>query len=318
MAGTELFYEEGGKRQDKDIHDGIIADGDKAVADKVSRAFLKKKGWSDERIDKFMSPKPAATRRANRVPRKRAGDFDESEHPRDEGGKFTDKGGDEGGAGGSASGGTAAGAKSSKSSTTATASSSQKGSSGKGDTDQPHEGPGAGMDNEAWRDEISAQFPGLRDYSIDAPSTYNYNCAAWAMGDTARWWWPGAKTGNQFWPEGVYSEHSRALESFDDLFVNNLGATAIEAELDEDGLPKQMKPEDAALENGFVKIALMGFGQRATHLVRQESDGSWSSKLGANPRITHDLFEMEEGQYGNVIKIYKMPADTWKTIKDMT
>ena len=57
MAGTELYYDEGGKRQDAAIHDEIIAEGDKAAADKASRAFLKKKGWSDERIDAFYSAK---------------------------------------------------------------------------------------------------------------------------------------------------------------------------------------------------------------------------------------------------------------------
>lgn len=57
MAGTELFYEEGGKRKDAALHDEIIADGDKAAGDKASRAFLKRKGWSDERIEAFYSPR---------------------------------------------------------------------------------------------------------------------------------------------------------------------------------------------------------------------------------------------------------------------
>jgi hypothetical protein len=57
MAGTELFYDEAGERKDAALHDVIIADGDKAAADKASRAFLKKKGWSDERINAFYSAK---------------------------------------------------------------------------------------------------------------------------------------------------------------------------------------------------------------------------------------------------------------------
>ena len=40
-------------------------------------------------------------------------------------------------------------------------------------------------------------FPRLTDHNhrIISPSSVDYNCVAWAAGDTARWWQPGL-----YWP----------------------------------------------------------------------------------------------------------------------
>lgn len=40
--------------------------------------------------------------------------------------------------------------------------------------------------------EIESSFPKLQTaaYHITSPATRDYNCIAWAAGDSRRWWWP--------------------------------------------------------------------------------------------------------------------------------
>ena len=39
---------------------------------------------------------------------------------------------------------------------------------------------------------IEAAFPALvgTGYFVTSPATPEYNCIAWAAGETDRWWWP--------------------------------------------------------------------------------------------------------------------------------
>jgi hypothetical protein len=54
------------------------------------------------------------------------------------------------------------------------------------------------------REEIERHFPRRAhdDYSITSADTTDYNCSAWATGDTEAWWWPDIQN-IYFWPEDV-------------------------------------------------------------------------------------------------------------------
>jgi len=52
MSGSrEFYYEEDGKRQDRDLHGPILEDGDAISAFGATYDLLKGKGWTDERIE---------------------------------------------------------------------------------------------------------------------------------------------------------------------------------------------------------------------------------------------------------------------------
>jgi len=63
------------------------------------------------------------------------------------------------------------------------------------------------------RQEIEASFPSLRNsgYSITSPATVEYNCIAWASGDTRAWWWPDPMN-LYYWPPTIPRENT--LEAF--------------------------------------------------------------------------------------------------------
>ena len=50
----EFFYRDGPFRADAALHNSILDEGDHEAAEAVTRKRLKKRGWSDEKIDSFM------------------------------------------------------------------------------------------------------------------------------------------------------------------------------------------------------------------------------------------------------------------------
>lgn len=63
-------------------------------------------------------------------------------------------------------------------------------------------------------------------------------------------------------------------------------------------------------EEGFEKIAIFGLGDdEPTHLCRQISAGLWTSKLGANLDISHELHAVEGAFYGIPRVFMKRPKD---------
>ncbi|MBU2521028.1 MAG: hypothetical protein KKD50_02235, partial [Proteobacteria bacterium] len=52
--------------------------------------------------------------------------------------------------------------------------------------------------------DIEKSFPKLQDggYRITSLDTVDYNCIAWAAGDTEAWWWPDPLN-MYYWPIGV-------------------------------------------------------------------------------------------------------------------
>lgn len=136
-------------------------------------------------------------------------------------------------------------------------------------------------------EEWGAFFPRLsRDnYAVTSPATDRYNCVAWAAGYSDRWWWPA---GFNYWPAS--SPRDVSLEAFQAAFVS-LGYASC---------------ADGVFTEGFEKIAI--FAKRIdsrlvpTHVARQLSDGSWTSKLGPDRDIVHQ--ELED----LVSDVYGMPV----------
>lgn len=107
-----------------------------------------------------------------------------------------------------------------------------------------------------------------------SPSTPIYNCIAWAASDTNNWWWP---TLNGFWPANVPRELT--LEAFE-LAYNTLGYSRCDNE---------------NLESGYEKIAIyVDNNNIPQHAARQLQNGTWTSKLGKNIDVEHDLHELRQ------------------------
>src|SRR5262249_53580759 len=135
-------------------------------------------------------------------------------------------------------------------------------------------------------------FPGLArgGYLVTSARDPDYNCIAWAVGDTHNWWWPSEDIAREYWPPGVPRERSQT--AFAAAFAS-LGYTVCESE---------------ELESGHEKIALFADAEgRPTHAARQVSSGCWSSKLGKLEDIQHELRDLEGELYGTVVLIMKRP-----------
>ena len=151
------------------------------------------------------------------------------------------------------------------------------------------------MTLEPWKE---ASFPdlGRSDYKVTSDESPEYNCIAWAAGDTSRWWWPISP---YYWPPEVPMEES--LESFQIVF-ESMG---------------YLECGTSALEQGYTKIAIYvnNVGE-PTHAARQLDDGNWTSKLGTWEDIEHDSLQTLEGSaslYGTVALILRRPRTITST-----
>jgi hypothetical protein len=147
---------------------------------------------------------------------------------------------------------------------------------------------------------IESVFPACATagYVESSPATSDYNCFAWAAGQTDAPWWPTVAPGN-YWPLKVPPKIE--LETFIQAF-QTLGYAVC---------------EDAALEPGYEKIAFYASGDGIpTHAARQLPDGRWTSKLGRYKDIVHAtlaaLESCSEGpsDYGRVVKLMKRHRGT--------
>jgi hypothetical protein len=119
-----------------------------------------------------------------------------------------------------------------------------------------------------------------KNYRETSPSTWSYNCIAWAAGSTDAWWWPAP---GRFWPPGV--EREETLAAFLEAFAT-LG---------------YIPCESAELEKDFEKVAIYAVGELPAHAARQMGDGRWTSKLGPNIDIEHETLDaLAGGTYGEV------------------
>ena len=126
-----------------------------------------------------------------------------------------------------------------------------------------------GVTPDEW--ELTAFFPGLRDadFRITSPTDPVYNCVAWAAGLTTEWWQPNYPDG--VWPNGV------ALEGTASAVMHALATVGYEL------------CENGHLEEGVEKAAIFSEGERFKHVARQLPSGLWTSKLGRQWDIEHEL-----------------------------
>lgn len=119
---------------------------------------------------------------------------------------------------------------------------------------------------------IESDFPRLLEtgaYEHRSPENLNYNCIAFAAGETHRFWWPGGYPGT-FWPQGV--AHEETIDAFVSAF-ESIGYSVCP-----DGRP----------EPGFEKVVLFAKNGVPEHAARQEVGTTmWLSKLGESYDIAH-------------------------------
>jgi hypothetical protein len=135
----------------------------------------------------------------------------------------------------------------------------------------------------------SDDFPRLtrENHRITSPADPEYNCIAWSVGDTTRWYQPG-----RFWPIPA---------SADDAGLGVLEQMFLAMGYRDCGC-------DDSLEPGFEKVALYGYGLYYTHAARQLPSGKWTSKLGPQQDIEHDTpHDVSGPAYGEVAQVMKRP-----------
>ncbi len=66
---------------------------------------------------------------------------------------------------------------------------------------------------------------------------------------------------------------------------------------------------DGSFEVGFEKVAIFAKNGVPTHAARQIDEHCWTSKLGGNVDIEHELKSIEGATYGNVVRYLKRKVD---------
>jgi hypothetical protein len=132
--------------------------------------------------------------------------------------------------------------------------------------------------------ELERDWPGLAQtqYRVTSKHTGDYNCLAWAIEETDRWWSPLPED-DYYWPEGVPREVS--VDAFVKAYETlGFGVCA-----------------DGDLEDGVEKLAIYATSDgRPQHMARQLSSGLWTSKLGRLEDIEHELEGLNGALYGTV------------------
>jgi len=136
-------------------------------------------------------------------------------------------------------------------------------------------------------------FPRLQagNFRVTSPPDREYNCIAWAAGDTHIWWWPTGDPRKTHWPTAA--PRLLTLAAFRDAFAS-LGYSVCESE---------------ELEPNFEKVALFTDLPNGipTHAARQLPNGRWTSKLGYSEDIEHELRDVEGTIYGTAVLFMKRP-----------
>jgi hypothetical protein len=134
-------------------------------------------------------------------------------------------------------------------------------------------------------------FPRLKpsNHRVTSPVSPDYNCVAWAVGETEHWWQPG-----EYWPFQVP--------------VNAASVSDLIAALELLGFTRC---NDSTFEPNSNKIAVYASGDYFTHVARQLRNGKWTSKLGHEEDIEHDFPEhLAEGVYGQIACYIRKPTST--------
>ena len=148
--------------------------------------------------------------------------------------------------------------------------------------------------------DITLRLPGLESsfYEVTSDATDHYNCVAWALGEDDRWW--SHELGDDyFWPEEApRRESADAYRAMFALF--GFGAC-----------------ERGGLERGVEKIAIFADEGLFTHVARQLPSGRWTSKLGTDCDIEHELEALVSHRspsalyrYGDIVAFMRRPHRT--------
>ena len=153
------------------------------------------------------------------------------------------------------------------------------------------------MEQDLVRRRLEIALPGLedQDYEVTSPVDDTYNCVAWALDDDTQRWDPyDAQKG--FWPPGLPRDD--LLETFIALFELH-GFDVCESE---------------ELESDYEKIAIFAVDEYFTHVARQLLDRRWTSKLGNDVDIEHQLHDLirrespfPQYRYGAVAALLRRP-----------
>lgn len=128
--------------------------------------------------------------------------------------------------------------------------------------------------NKKYMYEINFPFLVGTDWKITSPRDPNYNCIAWAANDKNRFWWPDADL-HAYWPDGVPREETP------ESFIKAYETVGYEL------------CDNYNIEVGYEKIAIyIGKDGKPKHAARQLNNGKWTSKLGPQHDIEHDLFSL--------------------------
>ena len=137
--------------------------------------------------------------------------------------------------------------------------------------------------------ELFKSFPRLRNsrFHVCSPETPEYNCIAWAIGRSDLLMWPNKQSS---WPP--LCPYEETIEAFRTAF-RTLGYEPC---------------DDEQYEQGFEKIALYAKEGKPKHAARQLANGQWTSKLGQNVDIEHNLSDIEGPKYGQVVMFFRRPT----------
>ena len=135
--------------------------------------------------------------------------------------------------------------------------------------------------------ELYQIFPNLAGTQphITSPIDWDYNCVAWVVGDNTRWYEPFgdvllSASPPYYWPEGIPGRpNDKSYATYIGLF-ESYGFRAADNEL---------------VEPGYTKIAIYVKDDEFRHVARQTADGRWSSKIGKQEDIIHELRALESG-----------------------
>lgn len=127
-------------------------------------------------------------------------------------------------------------------------------------------------------------------FLVTSPETWDYNCIAWAFGDSERWYWP-TEHPKHYWPPNIRRELD--IESFIELYQ----------------LIGYKICDNADIEVGMEKIAVFTFPNgEPTHAAKQLLNGNWTSKMGPWHDVEHTLNSLcNSPGYGNVAVLMSRP-----------
>lgn len=137
-------------------------------------------------------------------------------------------------------------------------------------------------------------FPSLvvGTYDKTSPKDPDYNCIAWAAGESHRHWWPQQPL-TAHWPSAA--RDAETIDAFVEAFVSLGYRTCASGDFEE----------------GVEKIALFALGSAPKHAAKQVDADWWSSKMGhLGIDIRHKLLAVEGPSYGSVVRFLRRDKPT--------